>query len=118
MIRLISPNLSNGEPNITDIPHARLNIVVPRDNFEQHSDRDNWSVTSPEGVRYDGSVMLKIRGAGQRGAVSDDVPINSVGDGTTLRNASDTVYYWEDDEEVLFLRIFVRDDPIIELEQP
>ncbi|MGY6631389.1 MAG: right-handed parallel beta-helix repeat-containing protein [Wenzhouxiangella sp.] len=165
---------------ITPITHARLNILVPRDNFAGNNPNRNWSIRSPEGIQYDvfrgvgfntpghgqlqgtqfnirsrqqqplnetyaidfsnadsrdgkivimmdmdqenvprpesdffGAAVLQITGAGSR------VPSigEQKGSEIDLRNASDTAYFWDLDQETLWLKVFVEDSPVIELLQ-
>ena len=163
---------------ITPITHARLNILVPRENFAGNNPNRNWSITSPQGVHYDvfrgvgfntpghgqlqgtqfnirsrqqqplnetyaidfsdadsrngkivimmdmdqdnvprpvsdfqGATVLRITGAGYR------VPSTGQPQATeaALRNASETAYFWDEDEQALLLKVFVEDSPVIEL---
>lgn len=165
---------------ITSIPHARLFILVPQDNYSWNNDDENWSVTSPEGTTYhtwrpvgqtideysgrmlgtqfnvrapigatvndaytidfsnskksteggkiflqldmdddvpngdntfDGAVMLEIANAGPR------TPTNStrVTAENDLNSVSGNSYY-EKNNGNLLLKVFVKDDPVIELE--
>lgn len=73
------------------------------------------------GSDFNGSILVEIRGIGER----EPALVSGEGTGIYLFNneanfltASDTSYYWDEDEETLLLNIFVRDKPVIELVKP
>jgi len=163
---------------ITPITHARIFILVPRENFAGNNPNRNWTITSPEGVIYNvfrgvgfntpghgqlqgtqfnirsrqdqpldetyaidfseadskdgkivilmdmdqdnvprpesdfqGATVLKITGAGARVPSIGTQKASEIG----LCNASDTAYFWDADQETLWLKVFVEENPVIEL---
>ncbi len=75
-------------------------------------DMDQDNVPRPDSD-FDGATVIKVIGAGYR--------LPSLGrpqaSEAALRNATETAFFWDENEQALFLNIFVRESPIIDLVQ-